>query len=35
MPAKGFYPLISAAQAKRAEASVDDALRCKKGTLDP
>ncbi|KAK4721048.1 hypothetical protein R3W88_011281 [Solanum pinnatisectum] len=35
MPEKSFYPLISAAQAKRAKASVDDVLRCNKGTLDP
>ncbi|KAM3280834.1 subtilisin-like protease SBT5.4 [Capsicum chacoense] len=35
LPEEKFHPLISAAQAKTANASVDDALRCKKGTLDP
>ncbi|XP_059310384.1 subtilisin-like protease SBT5.4 [Lycium ferocissimum] len=35
MPKEKFYPLISAAQAKKANASVDDAIKCKKGTLDP
>ncbi|CAN4106651.1 unnamed protein product [Withania somnifera] len=35
MPEEKFYPLISAAQAKTAHASFDDAIRCEKGTLDP
>ncbi|KAL6990591.1 hypothetical protein U1Q18_008708 [Sarracenia purpurea var. burkii] len=30
-----FYPLISAAQAKAANASAADAILCKGGTLDP
>ncbi|XP_016491507.2 subtilisin-like protease SBT5.4 [Nicotiana tabacum] len=34
-PEENFYPLISAAQAKAANASTNDAIRCKKGTLDP
>ncbi|KAL6137073.1 hypothetical protein ACLB2K_062368 [Fragaria x ananassa] len=32
---KRFYPLISAADAKAANASVHEALLCKAGTLDP
>ncbi|KAJ7964649.1 Subtilisin-like protease [Quillaja saponaria] len=30
-----FYPLISSANVKAASASVEDALLCKNGTLDP
>ncbi|EXB64619.1 Subtilisin-like protease [Morus notabilis] len=33
--AKKFYPLINGAQAKEANASIDDAILCKTGTLDP
>ncbi|GMH15747.1 hypothetical protein Nepgr_017588 [Nepenthes gracilis] len=35
MPEARFYSLISAAQAKAANASAKDALLCKPGTLDP
>ncbi|KAF5482662.1 hypothetical protein F2P56_003214 [Juglans regia] len=32
---KKFYPLVSAADTKAANASAEDALLCKNGTLDP
>ncbi|KAJ6776766.1 PEPTIDASE S8 [Salix koriyanagi] len=35
LPAEKFYPLISAADAKIADQSEEDALLCKPGTLDP
>ncbi|XP_021812574.1 subtilisin-like protease SBT5.3 [Prunus avium] len=35
LPGKRFYRLISAAAAKAANASVQEALLCKAGTLDP
>ncbi|KAL6287130.1 hypothetical protein ACE6H2_011520 [Prunus campanulata] len=35
LPRKRFYRLISAADAKAANASVQEALLCKAGTLDP
>ncbi|XP_059439030.1 subtilisin-like protease SBT5.4 [Corylus avellana] len=35
LPEDRFYPLISPAQAKAANASINDALLCKGGTLDP
>lgn len=34
LPPNKFFPLISAADAKAANASADDALLCKAGTLD-
>ncbi|KAK7363882.1 hypothetical protein VNO77_06042 [Canavalia gladiata] len=35
MPEDKLYPLINAVQAKLANASVDDAILCKIGTIDP
>ncbi|KAG8385918.1 hypothetical protein BUALT_Bualt03G0095200 [Buddleja alternifolia] len=35
LPSKDFYPLISAAHAIAANASVDDAILCKPDSLDP
>ncbi|XP_061945921.1 uncharacterized protein LOC133669702 [Populus nigra] len=35
LPAEKFYPLISAADAKAADQSEEDALLCKPGALDP
>ncbi|KAF9667191.1 hypothetical protein SADUNF_Sadunf16G0307300 [Salix dunnii] len=35
LPAEKFYPLISAADAKIADQSEEDALLCKPGALDP
>ncbi|XP_010252985.1 PREDICTED: subtilisin-like protease SBT5.4 [Nelumbo nucifera] len=35
LPAAKYYPLISGAKAKAANASAKDALLCKAGTLDP
>ncbi|KZV51253.1 subtilisin-like protease [Dorcoceras hygrometricum] len=35
LPVDRFYPLINAAQAKAANSSVNDAILCKPGTLDP
>ncbi|XP_019053161.1 PREDICTED: subtilisin-like protease SBT5.4 [Nelumbo nucifera] len=35
LPVKEFYPLISAGDAKAANASTNDALLCKAGALDP
>ncbi|XP_050279889.1 subtilisin-like protease SBT5.3 [Quercus robur] len=35
LPSNKFYPLISAADAKAANVSAEEALLCKNGTLDP
>nr|AIC80771.1 subtilase [Cicer arietinum] len=35
LPENKLYPLISAAEAKLAEASVEDAILCMEGTIDP
>ncbi|XP_061354871.1 subtilisin-like protease SBT5.4 [Gastrolobium bilobum] len=35
LPEDKYYPLISAAQAKAANASVGNAILCKQGTIDP
>ncbi|XP_030467503.2 subtilisin-like protease SBT5.4 [Syzygium oleosum] len=35
LPEDKFYPLITGAQAKAANASVNDSMLCKPGTLDP
>ncbi|PSS16061.1 Subtilisin-like protease [Actinidia chinensis var. chinensis] len=35
LPNKKFFPMISAADAKSANASTADAIRCKAGSLDP
>ncbi|PRQ52436.1 putative tripeptidyl-peptidase II [Rosa chinensis] len=35
LPSKRFYPLTSAADAKAANTSIEEALLCKAGTLDP
>ncbi|KAK4594188.1 hypothetical protein RGQ29_018034 [Quercus rubra] len=35
LPSNKFYPLISAADAKPANVSAEEALLCKNGTLDP
>ncbi|KAI4366214.1 hypothetical protein MLD38_022118 [Melastoma candidum] len=35
LPAEKFYPLITAVDAKAANATITDAILCKPGTLDP